>query len=161
MVRLQLISLFSFAQCLILSYLHTNQLTGTILPQIGNFSKLRVLYSQNIIVLLDCGVFLFAHGRSLRYLFSNRLTGTIPVELGKLTQMAYLYSLMIHIRWFHSQLMCIFILSLSSLRYLYSNQLTGTIPPQLGNLTQLLYLYAQKSILILRRFPCADDLSSI
>ncbi len=92
--------------------LHSNQLTGSIPPELGNLSRLTAL---------DLGV--------------NQLTGTIPLELGNLsslTEMNFSYNQLTGN--IPSELG-----NLSSLTglYLSVNQLTGNIPPELGNLSSL------------------------
>ena len=99
-------------------YLHSNNLTGTIPPEIGNLTSLKELL-----------------------LYSNDLTGTIPSEIGNLTSLEGVYlnnnNLMGSIP--------VTIGNLRSLKYLflYNNQLTGSIPVEIGNLIKLkkLYLY--------------------
>jgi len=69
-----------------------NQLSGSIPPELGNLTNLQGLY-----------------------LYDNQLSGSIPPQLGNLTNLKELY--------------------------LVDNQLSGSIPPQLGNLANLQELY--------------------
>ncbi len=89
-----------------------NNLTGTIPPEFGNLSALRVLW-----------------------LFTNQLTGEIPPELGNLTSL-------VQLSLFRNQLTGEIPPELGNLTNLgrlelQTNQLTGEIPPELGNLTNL------------------------
>lgn len=116
--------------------LDDNQLVGTIPPEVGNFSSLRVLnldYNQ-----LSGGIpSALGNLTSLESLTlsSNRLTGPIPAELGNLENLRYL--------WLGDNQLTGSIPSelgeLASLEFLYlsSNQLTEVIPPELGNLPNL------------------------
>jgi len=124
----------------------SNQLTGTIPPELGNLTSLQTLYLDhnqltgtippelgNLTNLTDL------------YLYSNRLTGTIPPELGNLT---YLTTL----RLYYNQLTGTIPPELGNLTslhtlYLSFNQLTGTIPPELGNLTNLTDLFLGSNLL--------------
>ncbi len=95
--------------------LHSNQLSGNLLPEIGNLSSLTNLS-----------------------LPSNELMGSIPVELGNLSSLK-------HLDLTDNQLTGNIPLELSNLSILsylnlHSNQLTGNIPPELGNLINLTHL---------------------
>jgi Leucine-rich repeat (LRR) protein len=90
----------------------SNQLSGSIPPELGNLSNLEELY-----------------------LPSNQLSGSIPPELGNLSHLAYL-----SLR--ENQLSGSIPPELGNLSNLEelclpSNQLSGSIPPELGNLSNL------------------------
>ncbi len=116
--------------------LYNNQLTGAIPTELGNLSQLtRIELGQNQLT----GVIPTELGNlsQLTVLFLNRnqLTGTIPTELGNLSQL-------MRLNLSNNQLTGAIppeLGNLSQFRYLglAGNQLTGTIPPELGNLSQL------------------------
>ena len=93
-------------------HLSSNNLTGELIPQLGDMANLQLLYlsSNNLTGAIPVE---FAGATNLRVLdlSHNQLTGTIPVQLGSLSKLEYLD--------------------------LNSNQLTGTIPAELGALTNL------------------------
>ncbi len=99
-------------------HLHFNRLSGTIPPEIGNLTRLRDLqlylndFSGTIPPVL--GDLTELTDLDLSY---NGLTGTIPPELGNLVQLGTLY--------------------------LEFNSLSGAIPPEIGNLTALTLLWLQ------------------
>ena len=98
--------------CVEILYLHMNQLSGTIPPELGNLSNLERLY-----------------------LGSNELIGTIPPELGNLSNLEFLDLP-------HNQLIGTIPPELGNLSNLLDlnlggNELSGTIPPELGNLSNL------------------------
>ena len=99
-------------------YLHYNRLSGTIPPEIGNLTQLRDLqlyqndFSGTIPPVL--GDLTELIDLDLSY---NELTGTIPPEIGELVQLGTLF-----------------------LEY---NSLSGAIPPEIGNLTALTLLWLQ------------------
>jgi Leucine-rich repeat (LRR) protein len=100
--------------------LQSNQLNGSIPPQLGDLTNLQVLA-----------------------LYLNQLTGSIPPELGDLTNLQYL-----HLQ--SNQLSGSIPPQLGGLLNLqvltmHSNQLTGSIPPELGNLTSLRYLLLERN----------------
>ena len=96
--------------------LHTNNLIGTLPPQIGELNKLQMLI--------------------LRY---NYLSGGIPPELGKLVNLEWLgLSRNQLFGSIPSEIGNLF--NLQGL-YLEFNQLSGNIPPELGNLSNLQRLY--------------------
>jgi hypothetical protein len=92
--------------------LASNQLTGSIPPQLGNLTNLQGLYlsSNQLTGSIPAEIGSLAQLRRL-YLDVNQLGGSIPVEIGLLTNVQYIF--------------------------LNSNQLTGAIPSQLGNLPKL------------------------
>jgi Leucine-rich repeat (LRR) protein len=96
--------------------LSSNQLSGSIPPELGQLSNLEdlVLFSNQLsgTIPAELGQLTNLTWLSLR---SNQLSGTIPPELGQLTNLTELY--------------------------LFSNQLSGTIPPELGQLSRLQWLY--------------------
>jgi len=119
--------------------LWSNQLSGVIPPELGSLSSLESLgLSTNQLsgsIPPELGSL-----SSLMYLnlWSNQLSGVIPPELGNMSSLeeVWLYS---------NQLSGVIppeLGSLSSLEevWLESNQLSGNIPPELGNLTNVLYL---------------------
>ena len=147
-----MLSLFHCRSC---SYLFSNQLNGTIPPELGKLSLLSTLYNQNSDDQLIIDIIIFDGIASLRYISSNQLTGTIPPELGntKLTGMYVQYHIILLDDSIY--LMSLLQFDLTSHRcalplvhfrvvsYFHTNQLNGTIPPQLGNLAQLQYMYSQ------------------
>jgi Leucine-rich repeat (LRR) protein len=92
--------------------LYSNNLTGGIIPQLGDMANLQLLYlSSNNLTGPIPAELAGATNISVLDLSHNQLTGTIPVELGSLSNLEYLD--------------------------MNSNQLTGTIPAELGSLTNL------------------------
>ena len=93
-------------------YLHNNQLTGSIPPELGALPKLTWLWLRGNQLTGSIPPELGALSNlKVLYLDNNQLTGSIPPELGDLPNLAYLY--------------------------LNSNRLQGTIPPELGDLSKL------------------------
>jgi len=93
-------------------FLYNNQLTGSILPEIGNLTNLTYLY-----------------------LYGNQFSGEIPSEIGNLTNLNYL-------KLENNQLTGSIPSEIGNLTNLisltlYNNQLTGSIPSEIGNLTNL------------------------
>ena len=95
--------------------LYTNQLTGTIPPELGDLSELDTLYLDGNALTGSIPAEL-GQLSSLKLLFldNNDLTGSIPTQLGQLSELTTLK--------------------------LSQNQLTGSIPTQLGQLTKLVNL---------------------
>ena len=97
-------------------YLYSNQLSGSIPVELGNFSKLEhLVLSWNR---LDGTIPLELSELTeleMLVLSGNRLSGTIPSELGNLTQLKFLA--------------------------LHVNRLTGRVPPQLNTLSGLEWLF--------------------
>jgi Leucine-rich repeat (LRR) protein len=96
--------------------LSSDQLTGSIPPEIGNLTNLTYLK-----------------------LSENQLSGSIPSEIGNLTNLTYLYL-------YDNQLSGSIPSEIGNLTnltrlWLDNNQLTGSIPSEIGNLTNLTYLY--------------------
>ncbi|MCP5050278.1 MAG: hypothetical protein GY940_24135, partial [bacterium] len=94
----------------------SNNLTGSIPPELGNLSNLESLFLYNNQLngsippeLADLSNLVELH------LSGNQLSGSIPTELGNLSKLISLY--------------------------LSSNRLSGNIPPELGNLSSLSFLY--------------------
>ena len=97
-----------------------NRLSGTLPPEIGDLTELRVLYLQY-----------------------NRLSGTIPLEIGSLTQ---LRELLLYRNDFSGTIP----LEIGGLTKLIEldlsyNDLSGTIPPEIGNLVHLNQLFLEYS----------------
>ena len=120
--------------------LSSNQLSGTIPPELGNLTNLRslYLYSNQLSGTIPPELGNLTNLYEL-WLSSNQLSGTIPPEFGNLTKLWYLYLS-------SNQLSGTIPTQLASLTNLWnlglsSNQLSGTIPTQLGNLTQLRGLF--------------------
>jgi hypothetical protein len=92
--------------------LSSNQLSGTIPPELGQLSNLKHLYlnSNQLSGTIPPELGQLSNLQALDLPF-NQLSGTIPPELGQLSNLKHLY--------------------------LYSNQLTGEIPSELGNLSQM------------------------
>lgn len=93
-------------------FLGENNLTGTLPPQVGVFSRLTAfeLHGNRIGGTLPSQIGSLAALNRLSF-FSNRFSGSIPRELGNLTNLTYLA--------------------------LGDNQLDGAIPPELGNLVNV------------------------
>ena len=124
---------------LFLRNLASNQLSGTIPPQLGSLTNLTWLYTQNHIAPhWHCVLSPIWH---ITYIISN-LT---------LFYKIWFDPFVIYTMWISCIFHCshCFIVALSD-RSLNQNHLTDTIPPQLGSLTQLEGLYAQN------RIPCID-----
>ena len=102
-------------------FLHVNQLSGEIPPELGNLANLQWLY-----------------------LYGNQLSGEIPPELGKLANLTQLW---LNGNQLSGEIPPeLGNLANLKLLYLHENQLSGEIPPELGkldNLTQL-WLYGNE-----------------
>ncbi len=100
--------------------LGSNQLTGSIPPELGNLSGLRLLNLESNQLTGSIPPEFGNLSSLLRLnLASNQLSGSIPSELGNLSSIEGLF--------------------------LHSNQLTGIIPPELGNLSSLLALHLESN----------------
>ncbi|MEJ2355876.1 MAG: T9SS type A sorting domain-containing protein [candidate division WOR-3 bacterium] len=125
---------------LLILYLYNNQLTGTIPTEIGNLSNLSSLYLNNnqLTGTIPTEIGNLSNLMWLN-LSSNQLTGTIPPEIGNLSSLRTLdFSI--------NQITGTIPSSIGNLSnllmlYLYNNQLTGTIPTEIGNLSNLNYLF--------------------
>lgn len=97
--------------------LRGNQLTGSIPPELGNLSNLRMFLFLDYNQLTGSIPSELSNLTNLETLsiVGNQLTGPIPPELGSLKNLKHLY--------------------------LDNNRLSGSIPPELGNMTNLLDLY--------------------
>ncbi len=116
--------------------LYSNQIGGSIPPELGDLSNLLVLalgYNQLTgSIPPELGSLANAQNFSLN---NNQLTGSIPTELGDLTNVTGFY--------------------------LASNQLTGGIPPELGDLSNLQYLHLTSNPLGGTIPPELENLSSL
>lgn len=95
--------------------LRSNNLTGTLPDEIGDFEVLWTLdVSMNQLTgEIPASIAGLSELRNL-YLYQNQLTGNIPSEMGNMQYLAYCY--------------------------MNDNQLTGTVPESLGNLSSLNYM---------------------
>ena len=120
--------------------LNTNNLNGTIPPELGNLENLQ--YLSLFINQLNGNIPPeLGNLENLQYLslMDNQLNGSIPPELGNLASLQYLYL-------YKNQLNGNIPPELGNLENLYTlslydNQLNGNIPPELGNLANLALLY--------------------
>ncbi|MGB5375694.1 MAG: leucine-rich repeat domain-containing protein [Polyangiales bacterium] len=120
--------------------LYSNQLTGAIPPELGNLTNLRILnlHLNQLTGAIPPELGNLSNVTDLR-VHDNRLTGAIPPELGNLANLITAYL-------FNNQLSGPIPPELSNLAnvatlHLSNNQLTGSIPPELGNLANLIGLY--------------------
>ena len=125
--------------------LESNQLNGSIPPDIGNLTNLRHLDLNRNELSGDMPTELF-NLFNLTYLslYTNQLTGSISPEIGNLSSLQFMYLFDNQLTGsIPSEIGSLFDLRDLSLRL---NQLSGNIPPELGNLNQLfaLSLYANK-----------------
>ncbi|WP_166404777.1 leucine-rich repeat domain-containing protein [Desulfonema ishimotonii] len=120
--------------------LSSNNLTGTIPPELGNLASLQklYLYSNQLSGTIPPELGNLASLQRFDLTF-NQLSGTIPPELGNLANLEYL-------ALGHNELSGTIppeLGNLASLQVLYLpiNKLSGTIPAELGNLASLEYLW--------------------
>jgi len=117
-------------------YLNSNQLSGGIPPELGSLSNLTqlTLYSNQLSGSIPPELGTLSNLTSLR-LYSNQLSGSIPPELGNLSSLEWL---MLNSNRLSGSIPPE-LGDLSSLRDLFlgSNQLSGSIPPELGDLSSL------------------------
>ena len=122
-----------------------SNLSGPILPDLGNLTNLETLhlgYNDNLSGPIPPELGNLANLRVLRLGHSN-LSGPIPPELGNLTNLT-------HLRLDYSELSGPIppeLLNLTDLTDLWlgDSNLSGPIPPELGNFTSLEYLYLSHS----------------
>ena len=119
--------------------LENNQLTGSIPSEIGNLTNLTYLWLENnqLTGSIPPEIGNLTNLTQL-VLFENQLTGSIPSEIGNLTNLQGL-----GLSW--NQLSGSIPSEIGNLNnltelYLRENQLTGSIPPEIGNLTNLIKL---------------------
>ena len=166
------LQLFSLRHCRSLRYLFSNQLSGTIPPQLGNLTKLTSLYAQSRIalpltlcIIYDLILIAYYKYYNLRFETFVIICSYVHLQLCSLRhcrslraidfnqlngtippQLGNLTTLTLLYPESHRPLLTLALLLSISLRHLNANQLSGTIPPQLGNLTQLSSLNAQNRI---------------
>ena len=119
--------------------LGSNQLTGSIPPEIGNLTNLTVLvlFNNQLTGSIPPEIWNLTNLTKL-VLFNNQLTDSIPSEIGNLTNLTDL-------ALFNNQLTGSILIEIGNLTNLESlnlsgNQLTGSIPSEIGNLTNLTFL---------------------
>ncbi|KAJ4723521.1 putative Receptor protein kinase [Melia azedarach] len=180
---LQEFSFPSFPQLVFLD-LSSNELSGSIPPQISELSKLEFLdlSSNQFSGKIPPNIGLLTHLKVL-FLSENQLNGSIPGEVGQLSSLRELF---LHSNYFQglippslsnlSNLNKLFLLdnslsgsifpnighlkSLSELD-LSQNQLNGSIPPSVGNLTNLARLYLYNNSLSGSIPPVIGNLKSL
>lgn len=98
--------------CVIYLVLQGNNLTGTIPPEIGDFTRMRYLslYNNNLTGSIPSSIGNLINLEQIQ-LSDNNLTGAIPSEIGNLTSLRGIS--------------------------IANNELTDSIPPEIGNLTGL------------------------
>ena len=158
-----------------LRYLQSNQLAGTIPPQLGNLTALQILYAQRRIDIFAITSYISEDPSSMISIIvgihyfivalsgsSTRICSLAPSLLSSANSGIYNKCTQNHIfcidnvysiQW--SSFMPLYVslcalILIVSLRNLNSNQLTGTIPPELGNLTkQFNLLYARNRLFLM------------
>ncbi len=117
-------------------YLNSNQLSGSIPPDLGDLSGLQDLRlgSNQIGGSIPPELENLTSLQNLS-LGRNQLTGSIPPDLGNLLNLRYMY--------------------------LNNNQLTGSIPPELGDLANLIYLLLDSNQLTGGIPPALENLSNL
>ncbi len=128
--------------CVIELSLSSNELSGSIPPEIGNFTQIEKMYlgSNDLTDSIPSEIGNLTTLKDLR-LHNSHLTGSIPSEIGNLKLLEILYLDENHLSG--SIPPEIGNLNLLERLYLYENDLSGSIPPEIGNLSELeiLYLY--------------------
>lgn len=119
--------------------LHSNNLIGTIPPEIGNLDSLErlKLWANSLTDTLPSELCYLTNLSDLR-IQNNQLTGSIPDSLHHLKNMFYLG--LSSNNFTGSIPASIGNLTKLGVMDLSSNDLSGTIPPEIGNLTKLLWL---------------------
>ncbi len=127
-------------------YLNQNQLSGSIPPELGNFTSLESLdlFGNQLSGSIPSQLGNLTH----LYHFNlgwNQLSGSIPAQLGNLTNLIDLY---LHLNRLSGSVPSQLgnLTGLGSL-WLGHNQLSGSIPPELGNLTNLQTLSLDSNLL--------------
>ena len=117
-------------------HLHYNSLSGTIPSEIGNLTRLRnlQLYGNDLAGTIPAALGDLTELTDLDLSY-NELAGTVPPEIGKLVQLRTLYLESNNL--FGAIPPEIGNLTGLSLLWLHSNGLSGSIPPELGNLASL------------------------
>ena len=139
---------------------YSNQLTGAIPPELGNLTNLRILnlHLNQLTGAIPPELGNLSNVTDLR-MHDNQLSGSIPPELGNLSSLITAYL-------FNNQLSGSIPPELASLAtvatlHLGNNQLTGTIPPELGSLANLTGLYLGSNQLTGAIPPELGNLSSL
>jgi hypothetical protein len=124
-----------FVHQIVCRYLHSNNLDGSIPPEIGNLVKLTYLYVL-LLSRMQCSSNLCC---STGLWTSEHSFSTLLFEVSACVD--HIWNNILHHIMFVHQIVC---------RGLSSNNLDGPIPPEIGNLTELTYLY----VLLLSRMQC-------
>ena len=125
-------------------FLGGNQLTGPILPELGNLSSLVLLFLDGNQLTGPIPAELGNLSRLTNLSLSdNQLTGPIPAELGNLSRLT-------NLSLSDNQLTGPIPAELGDLSrltelWLYDNQLTGPIPAELGNLSSLSQMFLENN----------------